>query len=274
MVNKRKDNRQDVTQIFAFNMDYRSRELSWTARADTAFARDHSAGAESSHKSEIKRSLRNLLQKRSRVWWNKITLKKYLAHGLIPRGLRVQVFPSFPVTNDSFKEKWEAACTTCSRVFLQLLVGHNLRTLQYMEPEIEELSSKIRTDLSIEEFNQWNQELDTWFKDWESKIESTKIKKFQRDLQDLQLNRMYRWKHEQSALLRTTSMSSVSPAGAQSGASSGTSSCRRFAGNRHRMDYSQQQGERRQTRQQQNQTRSGPPLKQRHSFVCTQVDPT
>ncbi|XP_056378960.1 uncharacterized protein LOC130274545 [Hyla sarda] len=242
-------------------MDFRNRDITWTARADTVFSRGLSNSAESSQKSELKRQLKHLLQRRSRTWWNKTTLEKYLAQGLIPRGLRIQVFPSFPIDSDNFKDQWEAACSTCSKTFLELLVSHNIQTLTSLETEIEELSRKIRLDLSTEELTTWNQEVDSWFKDWEEKIEIVKVKKYQRDLTDLQLNRVYRWRTPQTNLVRTSSISSISSIGASSSTSSSSSQRNKFKKSRRKPEYNQRSNERRFTRQRGDTPAPGPSLK-------------
>lgn len=91
---------------------------------------------------ELKNSLKMLLKRRMRTWWNKASLESYLSKGLIPRRLRVQVFPSFPV-EDAVRTRWEVACGNCSNVFMELLIGLNKKSIETFEAEIEETRTKL-----------------------------------------------------------------------------------------------------------------------------------
>lgn len=108
-------------------MDLKAREKSWRVQLDEVFKDEStfSGLAARGKASETQNALKIALHKRLKIWWNKAFLEKYLQRNLIPRGLRIQVFPSFPVEDETFTERWEDVCTNASGKFMELLIGHN-----------------------------------------------------------------------------------------------------------------------------------------------------
>ncbi|XP_056412938.1 uncharacterized protein LOC130355994 [Hyla sarda] len=201
-------------------MDYKSRDATWLAKAQDLFGTQSTTGVDSILRSDQKRNLRNLLHRRTKVWWNRMFLQKYLAGNLIPRGLRVQVFPSYPIDDSGFKEQWEDACNICSRKFLELLVGLNTQTLEKIEEEIGVLQSTLIRDWPQNEIDSFNKELDGNFTTWENEIQTIKSRKYHRDQQDALSSRIYRWRQQPlPTLIRTASMSSVASTSAGSSVS-------------------------------------------------------
>lgn len=47
--------------------------------------------------------LNKLMEKKSNLGWH----VRFFEDGINPQGLRIQIFPSFAVTDVTFKEKWE-----------------------------------------------------------------------------------------------------------------------------------------------------------------------
>ncbi|XP_077118764.1 uncharacterized protein LOC143774874 [Ranitomeya variabilis] len=128
-----------------------------------------------------------------RTWWNRAFLNKYLERGLIPRGLRVQVFPSFEVDDEVFRKRWEELADTCSRGFMGLLSQLNQVAIEGMDKEIDEIQTKLQQDVPSETLSAFNTELEQEFTKWEKNISENKAKKFQRDIGDLQTNTVYKW---------------------------------------------------------------------------------
>lgn len=174
-------------------MDLRERDQMWISQIDTIFKctaqGDEKEGGQSG---DLKNTLKGLLRKRMRIWWNKASLESYLAKGLIPRGLRVQVFPSFPIEDQLFRTRWEEACGGCSKVFMELLIGMNKKTLETLEAEIESTKTKLATECTPSSLENLRSELDALHLVWEKEIQEIKSKKFLRDSTDFQTNRVYR----------------------------------------------------------------------------------
>ncbi|XP_056416143.1 uncharacterized protein LOC130357474 [Hyla sarda] len=204
-------------------MDYKSRDAIWLEKAQNIFTIESTQGTESSHKIALKKNIKNLMHKRTRIWWNKAFLQKYLASGLLPRGLRVQVFPSFPIEDNELKNKWEEACNKCSQSFLELLIIHNSQTLEILEKELEDTQKTFTKDCSKTEVETFNKELNENMNGWEKEIQEVKSKKYQRDSTDAQTNRVYKWRQNRNTngtLRRTSSVSSIASTSTESASSS------------------------------------------------------
>ncbi|XP_056403670.1 uncharacterized protein LOC130296304 [Hyla sarda] len=127
------------------NMDFRQHEQTWLSQLDEVF-RDSPGAVLNVNGQDMRDNitkLKALLHRRTRTWWNKVFLEKYLSQGLIPRGLRVQMCPSFPVNDAIFKNKWEDLASHCSRGVMELLVQLNGATLSDIEKEIETTQYRI-----------------------------------------------------------------------------------------------------------------------------------
>ncbi|XP_069588550.1 uncharacterized protein [Ranitomeya imitator] len=124
-----------------------------------------------------------------------MSLENYISKNLIPRGLRVQIFPSFPVNDVVLRTRWEAACHTCSMTFMTILIDINTKAINDLGLEIDEIYNKLQKECTQEEFDIFKKEIDGFCDEWEKDISASKNKKFQRDLQDKNENKVYRWSH-------------------------------------------------------------------------------
>lgn len=177
-------------------MDPKERDLTWLSQIDSIFKSTHIGGdIENGQALEMKTNLKPLLHRRMRTWWNKATLENYLTKNLIPRGLRIQVFPSFPIEDQLFRTRWEEACGNCSKIMMELLIGLNKKELESMEKEIESIQNKLTDLLPQGNMDLYKKELDTQYSVWEKEIKEFKMKKFQRDLRDFQTKKIYKWHH-------------------------------------------------------------------------------
>ncbi|XP_073532526.1 uncharacterized protein [Phyllobates terribilis] len=138
--------------------------------------------------------LKGLLRRRTRTWWNKAFLFKYIEKSLIPRGLRIQIFPSFPIMDETFKTKWEDLANTCSVGFLTLLRDLNETSLGVMESEIELIQTQLQKELDPAKLKQLNDEVDLECQRWVKEIHANKLQKLSRDINDKQTGSVYRWR--------------------------------------------------------------------------------
>ncbi|XP_069601572.1 uncharacterized protein [Ranitomeya imitator] len=178
-------------------MDFRTRDQTWLSRLQEVF-REESTGILTPNGGDSKERivrLRSLLHRRTKLWWNRASLGQYLARDLIPRGLRIQIFPSFVVDDDNFKRDWENLATKCSRGFMELLMRADEMKLGSIEKEIDDLQVIIKDELTSEAMEQLNSDLEKDFSKWEQEIGAVKTKKLQRDNSDYQGNKVYRWKN-------------------------------------------------------------------------------
>ncbi|XP_075175138.1 uncharacterized protein LOC142246016 [Anomaloglossus baeobatrachus] len=176
-----------------------AREITWQTKLEQVF-NDDSENVVTSNSRETDGLIERLkfsLSQKTRVRWNKAFMERYLSKGLIPRGLRIQVFPSFNVDNDDIRKEWEDLATNCSRSFMNLLVKINLETLSRLNIEIEDLKKDLSSRLSEESIRKLNEDLEKSFSKWEKDVIEIKTKKYKRDFGDFKSNSVYRWKHPQ-----------------------------------------------------------------------------
>ncbi|XP_069618979.1 uncharacterized protein [Ranitomeya imitator] len=200
-------------------MDYRTRDQTWLSRVQEVFKEDSGGilivnGGDSRERIE---RLRTLLHRRTKLWWNRAFLGQYLTRSLIPRGLRIQIFPSFPVDDEIFKKEWEDLATKCSRGFIELLMKFDETRLSDIENEIDNIQTIVKNELTTEALDKLNGDLEKDFSKWEQEIGAVKTKKLQRDNMDYKENKVYRWRTNKKtrpfpAHVRSGSVSSVTSA--------------------------------------------------------------
>ncbi|XP_073403657.1 uncharacterized protein [Dendrobates tinctorius] len=179
------------TVFLHHTMDFRARDQKLRALINDTLQDDTEGGSEGVSRAiqDTIKQFKDLLRKRTRTWWNHAFLEKYL----IPRGLRIQVFPSFPIQDDVFINNWETLANTCSRGFMELLKQMNQESLASIESEMETLQVTLRRDMASDALKKFNEEMDDLSQKWAQEIQSTKAKKFQRDVEDNKLAHMYKW---------------------------------------------------------------------------------
>ncbi|CAJ0936767.1 unnamed protein product [Ranitomeya imitator] len=178
-------------------MDFRARDRTWRAQLNEVFHESTEGGSDGPTRElqEVITRFKDLLRRRTRIWWNYEFLDKYIQKDLIPRGLRIQVFPSFPVDDEEFRGKWEDLTNTCSRGFMVLLKQMNQKFLDLIENEIDGLQATLHKDMTGDALKKLNDEVDVELRRWAKEIQASKAKKFQRDIQDKQHSRVYRWQN-------------------------------------------------------------------------------
>ncbi|KAM4043753.1 uncharacterized protein ACNLHF_014024 [Anomaloglossus baeobatrachus] len=210
------------------DMDFRARDQSWLCQINEVFKEDSSGCFNMNHKDHSTQTnhLKTLLHRRIRTWWNKGFLEKYVTRGLIPRGLRIQVFPSFSVEDEWFRRGWEESANLCSKKFMELLIKLNEQTIQELENEIESVQDILKKELSSAEWVKLNADIEVDLTKWEGELKSVKTKKFQRDVTDQQNNQIYRWRSKKFPLYHKNRSRSQSFSSVTSGEGSDTEGSR------------------------------------------------
>lgn len=99
-----------------------------------------------------------------------------MSNKLIPRGLRVQVFPSFGLDDNPFNQKWEDICKNCAFAFMSLIIEHNTLTLNEISKQIEDLDIQL-LKLPTVEIEAFKNEMSTAMRDGRNR-QQLKQKKF------------------------------------------------------------------------------------------------
>lgn len=98
---------------------------------------------------------------------------------MIPRGLHIQIFPSYAIKDEAFCNKWEETCTKCLNSLIQLIIDSNIQTLDLLGGEIETIEKQLETQISAEDMITYKAELDELAMGWEKQITAQKMKTFQ-----------------------------------------------------------------------------------------------
>ncbi|KAM4034779.1 uncharacterized protein ACNLHF_021470 [Anomaloglossus baeobatrachus] len=176
-------------------MDFKDKETLWLSKATELFKQGAPfvSMEKTADNKECMRQHKNLLHKKVKLWWNKTSLNNYYSQKIIPRGLRIQVYPSFDLHNETLIERWKKAAETCSLEFIQIIIDNNLLSLKKIDEEIEVLMESIKKDMALDQLNKYMNEVEKELDKWEQEISQNKMKKYQRDLGDFENNKIYRW---------------------------------------------------------------------------------
>ncbi|KAJ1114212.1 hypothetical protein NDU88_002451 [Pleurodeles waltl] len=137
-------------------------------------------------------ALERALKKETSKWSEAASLKKYLEHDLIPRGLRILIFPPTDTTSQEQLQQWEANLQMAStNMMRQLIEIAAQEAYEKFREEDDQLSKRIDEanwgDISVKNYEILNTIIDQYEED----IIQRKNRKFRRHLTDYQLGRVY-----------------------------------------------------------------------------------
>ncbi|KAK7912694.1 hypothetical protein WMY93_012905 [Mugilogobius chulae] len=137
---------------------------------------------------------KKLLEKDKKLELHAITLSDYWRERIIPRGLRINKFPSFGKDNAEFRNKWEAILNKCSSDLMLLLIDEIKNERAEIRQSIEEVKQSFTTTLENDDtlatmLTQLQEDIDAFGKT----ITLQKLDKFKRDRQDYNQGAVYLW---------------------------------------------------------------------------------
>ncbi|XP_073524606.1 uncharacterized protein [Phyllobates terribilis] len=197
-------------------MYLKARMLSWQDKASELFKPGTAGIFNSTHvdHKELFKKYKNLLQKKTRIWWTKASLDNYHKQKIVPRGLRIQLFPTFGLEDAELNKKWEAAASSCSLTFIEIINERNLNVLGEIDHELDQVHKQMLKDIPAEMLEEFLADMDKKMEKWEENISKSKSKKYQRDISDYENKRVFRWQYrkadDKNILLRNSSTSSIS----------------------------------------------------------------
>lgn len=121
---------------------------------------------------------RQLLERKSRLYWHTKFFDRYLENNINPWGLRVQVFPNIRDPNTEFKTKWEKILNKCSEGLMDLLKENHLNDIGEIQKELDILSMKSNNFKTNESFDLRNKELNDYMERFNKNLIQNKLKKF------------------------------------------------------------------------------------------------
>lgn len=137
--------------------------------------------------------LQRMLEKKSRLFWNKWYFLKYTEENISPWGLRIQIFPTITQLEPEFKLEWEENLQSCSKKMMELLCKHYTTELSLVDKEIEKLHYDNPAIIADALFSTRENELKSNLELYVTEILKTKEKKYIRDKLAYDNKQAYNW---------------------------------------------------------------------------------
>lgn len=137
--------------------------------------------------------LQRLLEKKVRVYWHKTYFEKYVENQIVPRGLRIQIFPNIKKITDPLKKAWEDNLQMCSFNMIRTLCEEYDKELAVLDVSINEWLADRAADVASSRFAQRERDLRAHLKEYTIDIINAKENKFLRDKLAHTNGYAYRW---------------------------------------------------------------------------------
>ncbi|KAM4052771.1 uncharacterized protein ACNLHF_003938 [Anomaloglossus baeobatrachus] len=176
-------------------MDLQAKLTSWQSKATNIFSRSstYTTTNPSLSSKELTKKYRNLMFKQTKIWWTKTSMENYWDQKIVPRGLRIQIYPTFDLEDDVLIKRWMEAANTCSLEFIKIIIDKNSATLQKLEEEIKNLQESIKAEMDEDAFKEFSVLMTRDSEKWEKNISASKASKYQRDISDFEKNNIFHW---------------------------------------------------------------------------------
>lgn len=144
------------------------------------------------------KKLKQLYNREIRFHLHTVSLSDYMRKKQIPTCLRVKkLYPTIGSDNPAFCDKWCQILNKCSFDLMALVIQHATEVVNMAKDDIKKVRSELDTQYAGTD-NQTlvdlDQRLTKYKNDLEKEIISRKLRKFQRDAEDYQLDRVYPWR--------------------------------------------------------------------------------
>lgn len=144
-----------------------------------------------------KKTLKDLLDRETRLFLHAVTLSDYLRQKRIPRGLRIQKAPTIGQNSPSFRQRWCDIMNKCSFDLMVLVVQETTEQLTDVRGKIKETREKMEKDfIDKAALRELVSECERYKEKLENDIKDYKRKKFRRDIEDYEKNKIYKWTFE------------------------------------------------------------------------------
>lgn len=139
--------------------------------------------------------LQRLLEKKVRTYWHKAYFEKYSLNGIVPWGLRIQIFPNLRKITDSLKQSWEQNLQSCSFEMISLLCKQYELELGQLDAQINNWYDEHHLVISSPRFIKRDKDLRSHLEEYTLEIINTKEGKFLRDKTAHDNGFAYKWNH-------------------------------------------------------------------------------
>lgn len=141
---------------------------------------------------ELKIQFQRLREKETHLFLHGTTLSEYWRNKRIPRGLRIQKEPTIGKNDKTFVHQWGDILNKCSLDLMLLIVEHVSKEAKEVEVKISEHEVVMKEILGLN-FTAIDDAINQSIGKYRDFLQATKIKKYQRDTEDYQLNQVYAW---------------------------------------------------------------------------------
>ncbi|XP_077137865.1 uncharacterized protein LOC143804003 [Ranitomeya variabilis] len=149
---------------------------------------------------DLMHKYRNALQRKTRLWWNRSSLENYVDKKIIPRGLRIQLYPTYDLGELELTKRWISVASKCSFEFMDILIAKNTLSLSEVDRELEETYKRLSMDMPKEQLAKWSKDLEIEVNVLEERVSQDKLKKFQRDVGDYDADKVFRCPEDRETL--------------------------------------------------------------------------
>ncbi|KAE8593954.1 hypothetical protein XENTR_v10019384 [Xenopus tropicalis] len=145
---------------------------------------------------DLAKALLGLQKKELRLSLHHATLGQYIKAKRIPRGLRSGLSPNLCADDPILLQGWEEISNKYSLELMSLTTERLQAKLVSVKENITKLKKDLATQCNKADFSRLLTEHNEILNKLRQSIISRKLKKFERDTRDYQLNRVYTWKEE------------------------------------------------------------------------------
>lgn len=141
-------------------------------------------------------------------WWEIRSLESYIAHKIVPRGLRISITPATRINSPRLLARWEEELTKSSLNLMELLLEEERVFFEKSSCRLRELieaALKFKTDT---DFAQRETALQTSVEKFQNLIKERKHRQFTKDLREFKENRAYELGNNQTVALSESDVSS------------------------------------------------------------------
>lgn len=119
------------------------------------------------------------------------SLETYIAHKIVPRGLRDRTIPAEHLHTESFLPKWKELCINHGLAVMGLIVKEVKAQLVDIQTQIEESARGLEALKHLEEFSKRNDMLKKEIEKTQLNLKITKQSKFKRDIADFEKEEVF-----------------------------------------------------------------------------------
>lgn len=155
------------------------------------------------------RTLKNTLNKQILIWWDILTLEKYVKDEITPRRLPRDVAPNDGMTYPTLQEEWYKFFKNSEKRMLNLILDRRRAKLTQLNHAIQVTKGILDPHKDTKEYIERMNHIKEFMDKVDKETQNKKLKKYQRDINDYQQNMVYKWQAKREGESKKTMASSM-----------------------------------------------------------------